>query len=136
SQGGNGHAAANGRLHQRGVGVEKVEDLAAARKAIGIAMRQWEVGQPHRPIRKLKPQALPALASPALSDAASFEHEMRTGVAAHHVAHDETGLTATNNQGFNTLDPHGGRPQGAVSTPHSSTLLAAFAAPTVALSFY
>src|SRR5262245_46483292 len=136
SQGGNRHAAANGRLYQRGVGVEKVEDLAAAGKTVGISMLQWEVGQPHRPIGKLEAQALPALASPALGDVATFEHEMRTSAAAQHVAHDETGLTAANNQGFNTLDPHGGRPRSRrVSTPHSSTQLAASGAPTVAICF-
>ena len=70
-------------------------------------MGKRPVGKPHRPIRKLKSEAIPALTSPALGYPPAFEHQMRTSALAQHVAHGQAGLAAADDEGFDIVRDHG-----------------------------
>src|SRR6266478_2737476 len=62
------------------IGGDEIDDLIRGRKAVGVRVRKGKIRQPHRPVRKLKPQPVPTLASPALGDAAALQDQMRKSV--------------------------------------------------------
>src|SRR5262245_5211039 len=93
-------------------GLDEFQEIACARKCIGIVMREWEVRQPHRPVGKLETQAVPAFAAPALGNAMTLQHEMSKAALFQPVAHREPGLAATDHQRLDAFSRHGARPCG------------------------
>ena len=69
-------------------------------------MRKRKIRQRDRPVGKLKPQAVPALASPPFGDPVPLEHEMREAALLQPVAHRQPGLAAADDQGLDTLTRH------------------------------
>src|SRR5262245_516632 len=94
-------------------GLDEFQEIACARKCIGIVMREWEVRQPHRPVGKLETQAVPAFAAPALGDAVTLQHEMRKAALFQPVTHGEPGLAAADDERLDAFSRHGAPPCGA-----------------------
>ena len=79
---------------------------ADAEKPSGSCVRKRKIRQPHRPVRKLKAQAVPALAAPALGDATALQHEMRQAALLQAMTHGEPGLAAADDQGLDAFNRH------------------------------
>jgi len=71
-----GYTAANWSCDEGGISRDEFHYLAASRETVGISVRERKIRQLHRPVRKLKPQTVPALRSPALGDPVALKHEM------------------------------------------------------------
>jgi len=90
-------AAADRRRDEVGIGVDEFDDIGGARERVGIGMRKLKVRQPHRPVRKLKGEGVPALAAPALGDPCPLQYQMRKPALLEPVTHHEPGLAAADN---------------------------------------
>ena len=87
------------RRHQcRGIAGEEVDDGAAAHESVGVADAAGAPGKAGHPVRGEKGQRIPALAAPALRDAAALDHDMLDAVGAEAVAHREPGLPGPDDQ--------------------------------------
>ena len=82
-------AAADRRCDERCIGVDEPDDLTGGGEGVRIGVRKRKIRQPHRPVRKLKRQAVPAFAAPAFGDPLPFQHQMRKPALLEPVAHHE-----------------------------------------------
>ena len=103
-------AAADRRRDEFGIGVDELDDVGRAGEPVRVAVRKRKIRQPHRPVRKLELQAVPALAAPALRDPLPFQHQMRQPALLEAVAHDQASLAAADHEGRYLFIRHGGGP--------------------------
>ena len=106
-------AAADRGADEFCIGIDEFDDVVGVCKGIRIAVRKRKVRQPHRPVRKLEFQPVPALAAPALGDPMALEHEVRKPALLQPVAHHQPGLAAADHQRFDFFIRHVCGPCGA-----------------------
>ncbi len=105
-------AAADRGADEFGIGLDVFDDVARSRERIRIAVRKREVRQPHRPVRKLEFQPVPALAAPAFGDPVALEHQVRKPALLQPVAHHEASLAAADHERLDFLIRHVAGPCG------------------------
>src|SRR5262249_37902938 len=76
-------------------------------ECVRVGMQEWEIGQPNRPVGKLKPEAVPSFRPPPFANPVPLNHDIRTTSLAKHMAHCQSGLATADNQGVDKLGPHG-----------------------------
>jgi hypothetical protein len=91
------------RANERGVVLDKADDLVAGRKSLRIRASIRKAGKLHGPVGELKGERIPALASPSLGNALPFQDKMLTPELAQLVAHRQAGLAAAHYDGFDLL---------------------------------
>ena len=91
-------AAADRRADEIGIGLDEFDDIGRRCERIRVAVRKRKIRQPHRPVRKLELQTVPAFAAPALGDSLPLEHQMREPTLLEAVAHHEPGLAAADHE--------------------------------------
>ena len=106
-QRGHGDAAADGGGDVGRVGGEIVRHLVARGKAVGVDAGDEEVGEAVVPSGAVGVQRVPALGTPAFSDAVAFQDKVGPAALAELGAHHQAGLAAADDQGFDFLDGHG-----------------------------
>ena len=105
-QRGHGDAASDGGGDVGGVSGEIVRHLVARGEAVGVDAGDEEVGEAIVPSRAIGVQRIPALGTPAFSDAMTFQDEVGPAALAELGAHHQAGLAAADDQGFDFLHGH------------------------------
>ena len=89
-----------------GVSLDEADNLIAWRKVIRVRPAIGITGEFHRPVRELKCERVPSSTPPPLRNSLPFEDDVLATELREEVAHRQTGLATTDDNGIDVFRSH------------------------------
>ena len=99
-------AAAHWRIDPRRHCFEIADHAVACRKAVALAILEFQHGKPVVPCRPVGDEAVPACGAPALGNPVTLDHQMVDPLFREMRAHRQAGLATADNDGVHVIRCH------------------------------